>query len=68
VNTAIAHQIEIQESSAARLRLVEPPPTEPGDATQGRLVGSRPYDDASQGRTLGSDWQDDATRARPGRL
>jgi hypothetical protein len=68
MNTAIAEQVEIQELSAARLRLVDPPPAEPGDATQGRLVGARPYDDATQGRTLGSDWRDDATRARFGRL
>jgi len=36
---------------------------EPIDATQGRQIGSGPYDDASQGRQLGSRPHDDATHA-----
>jgi hypothetical protein len=67
MNTATAHQVEIDERSTVGLRLVDPPPPEPSDGTQGRQIGSGPYDDGTQGRTLGSDWHDDATRARPGR-
>jgi hypothetical protein len=34
------------------------------DATQGRQIGSYPYDDATQGRQIGSHPHDDATQAR----
>jgi hypothetical protein len=34
------------------------------DPTQGRKLGSDPYDDPTQGRKLGSDPYDDPTRAR----
>ena len=34
------------------------------DPMQGRKLGSEPYDDPMQGRKLGSDPQDDPTRAR----
>jgi carbonic anhydrase len=34
------------------------------DPTQGRKIGSDPYDDPTQGRKLGSDPYDDPTRAR----
>jgi hypothetical protein len=34
------------------------------DPTQGRKIGSGPYDDPSQGRKIGSDPYDDPTRAR----
>jgi hypothetical protein len=34
------------------------------DATQGRKIGSDPYDDATQGRQIGSDPYDDPTRGR----
>jgi hypothetical protein len=34
------------------------------DPTQGRTIGSSPYDDPTQGRKLGSDPYDDPTRAR----
>ena len=34
------------------------------DPTQGRTVGSDPYDDPTQGRKIGSDPYDDPTRAR----
>jgi hypothetical protein len=68
METATAHQIESQARPTAGLRLIDPPPPEPADATQGRQIGSLPYDDATQGRRLGSEWHDDATRARPGGL
>jgi hypothetical protein len=68
METATAHQIEIEERPAAGLRLVDLPPAEPADATAGMQIGIRPSDDATQGRTLGSDWHDDATRARPSRV
>jgi hypothetical protein len=34
------------------------------DPTQGRKIGSDPYDDPTQGRKLGADPYDDPTRAR----
>jgi hypothetical protein len=34
------------------------------DATQGRKIGSDPYDDPTQGRQIGSDSYDDATQGR----
>jgi hypothetical protein len=34
------------------------------DLTQGRKIGSDPYDDPTQGRKIGSDPYDDPTRAR----
>jgi hypothetical protein len=34
------------------------------DATQGRRIGSDPYDDATQGSQLGSRPSDDATQPR----
>ena len=34
------------------------------DPTQGRKIGSDPYDDPTQGRKIGSDQYDDPTRAR----
>lgn len=38
--------------------------THPLDPTQGRKIGSEPYDDPTQGRKIGSDPYDDPTRAR----
>jgi carbonic anhydrase len=35
------------------------------DPTQGRKIGSDPYDDPTQGRKIGSDPYDDPTRAHP---
>jgi hypothetical protein len=34
------------------------------DPTQGRQIGSHPYDDPTQGRKIGSDPYDDPTRVR----
>jgi hypothetical protein len=34
------------------------------DPTQGRKIGSEPYDDPTQGRRIGSDRYDDPTRGR----
>ncbi len=34
------------------------------DPTQGRKIGSDPYDDPTQGRTIGSDRDDDPTQGR----
>lgn len=34
------------------------------DPTQGRKIGSEPYDDPTQGRKVGSDPCDDPTRTR----
>lgn len=34
------------------------------DPTQGRKIGSEPYDDPTQGRQIGSDPYDDPTRGR----
>lgn len=34
------------------------------DVTQGRKIGSEPYDDPTQGRKIGSDPHDDPTRGR----
>ena len=34
------------------------------DPTQGRKLGSEPYDDPTQGRKIGSDPYDDPTRGR----
>jgi hypothetical protein len=34
------------------------------DPTQGRKIGSEPYDDPTQGRKIGSEPYDDPTRAR----
>jgi len=34
------------------------------DPTQGRKIGSDPYDDPTQGRKIGSDPYDDPTRTR----
>jgi hypothetical protein len=36
----------------------------PFDPTQGRKIGSDPYDDPTQGRKIGSDPYDDPTRGR----
>ena len=38
--------------------------TYPFDPTQGRKIGSDPYDDPTQGRKIGSDPYDDPTRGR----
>jgi carbonic anhydrase len=38
--------------------------TYPVDPTQGRKIGSDPFDDPTQGRTIGSDPYDDPTRGR----
>ena len=38
--------------------------THPFDPTQGRKIGSDPYDDPTQGRRLGSDPYDDPTQGR----
>jgi hypothetical protein len=39
--------------------------TEPyNDPTQGRSIGAKPHDDPTQGRQIGSDPYDDPTRAR----
>jgi hypothetical protein len=37
--------------------------TDSFDPTQGRKIGSDPYDDPTQGRKIGSDPYDDPTRA-----
>jgi hypothetical protein len=46
----------------------DPTPQEPDvlsfDPTQGRKLGSDPYDDPTQGRKLGSDQYDDPTQGR----
>ena len=42
----------------------QPPHARSFDPTQGRKIGSDPYDDPTQGRKLGSDPYDDPTRAR----
>ena len=42
----------------------EEPDTHSFDPTQGRKIGSDPYDDPTQGRKIGSDPYDDPTRAR----
>jgi hypothetical protein len=34
------------------------------DPTQGRKIGSEPYDDPTQGRKIGADPYDDPTRGR----
>lgn len=68
MNTATAHQIEREHQPTTELRLVAPPLREPRDATQGKQIGSLPYDDATQGRTFDEDPRDDATRARPSGL
>jgi hypothetical protein len=65
MNTATAQQIEREERPTIGLVLVDRAPREPSDATQGRQIGSLPYDDATQGRTLDEDPRDDASRARP---
>lgn len=39
------------------------PKTRSFDPTQGRQIGSYPYDDPTQGRKIGSDPYDDPTRA-----
>jgi hypothetical protein len=36
----------------------------PFDPTQGRKIGSEPYDDPTQGRKIGSDLYDDPTRGQ----
>jgi hypothetical protein len=36
----------------------------PSDPTQGRKIGSDPYDDPTQGQKIGSDPYDDPTRTR----
>jgi hypothetical protein len=41
----------------------EKPDTHSFDPTQGRKIGSEPYDDPTQGHTIGSHPQDDPTRA-----
>ncbi len=38
--------------------------TYPLDPTQGRKIGSDPYDDPTQGQRIGSDPYDDPTRGR----
>lgn len=40
------------------------PDKRPFDPTQGRQIGSHPYDDPTQGRKIGSDPYDDPTRGR----
>ena len=42
----------------------EEPDAHSYDATQGRQIGSQPYDDATQGRQIGSDPYDDPTQGR----
>jgi hypothetical protein len=37
---------------------------DPFDPTQGRKIGTDPYDDPAQGRKIGSEPCDDPTRAR----
>ena len=71
MKTAVAHDIESDHQESERrpvdLQLVDGPGQEwddrSFDATQGRQIGSIPYDDATQGRQIGSRAYDDATRA-----
>jgi hypothetical protein len=66
MTTATAPKLAPGQESDQRPGLdlhVAPARQEPIDATQGRQIGSDPYDDASQGRQLGSRPHDDATHA-----
>jgi hypothetical protein len=73
MRTAVAHDVEsrhreIEEQPTLGLAPAdsrrEGPDAHFIDATQGRQIGSDPYDDATQGSQIGSDPYDDATRAR----
>ena len=71
MRTALARDLESdhQESEGrptVRVHLAVPAPNEPGPRsfhpTQGRKIGSDPYDDATQRRKIGSDPYDDPTQ------
>jgi len=73
MTTTIAPELEpepaeTEERQTPEPHVADPVREEPGahafDATQGRQIGSEPYDDATQGRQIGSEPYDDATRAR----
>jgi len=59
---------ESEERPILRPVPAETTPREPNtpsfDPTQGRQIGSHPYDDPTQGRKVGSDPYDDPTRPR----
>ena len=73
MTTTITPQRQPDQSEAeGRLTPVRRPATtarprsdrHPFDPTQGRQIGSNPYDDPTQGRKLGSDPYDDPTQGR----
>jgi hypothetical protein len=72
MTTAVAYDTDSHQRSEARPNLGLAPPyakheerdAHTFDATQGRQIGSHPYDDATQGRKIGSDPYEDATQAR----
>jgi hypothetical protein len=73
MNTAIARNVrQDRHESGERPALVPDPPEGPResidarsfDPTQGRKIGSDPYDDPTHGRRLGSDPFDDVTQGR----
>jgi hypothetical protein len=59
---------ESEERSNLRPVPAETTPREPNprpfDPTQGRQIGSHPYDDPTQGRKVGADLYDDPTQGR----
>jgi hypothetical protein len=74
MKTAVAperasHHPETEQPTVLRLHLADTTPrgsdTPSFDPTQGRKIGSDPYDDPTQGRKIGSHPYDDPTRAHP---
>ena len=59
---------EAEERPTLRTVPAQTTPVEPDaryfDPTQGRQLGSHPYDDPTQGRKIGSEANDDPTRVR----
>jgi hypothetical protein len=73
MTTAIARDLEAdhhesEERPALGLQVADTPrqelPPDSFDPTQGRQIGSQPYDDPTHGRTIGSDPYDDPSHGR----
>ena len=70
MNIATAHKLESEHDQHEQEPAFKPqlPAARPDasrfDPTQGRKIGSDPYDDPTQGSKIGSDPYDDPTRSR----
>lgn len=75
--TTVAHDLKPDRYESEEQPILRPVPAETTDSepdtqsfdpTQGRQIGSYPYDDPTQGRQIGSGPDDDPTQGRRSRL